>query len=386
MAKKIILTPLGEGLQFYNDLEVQNTIVVANYSSLPVASSVPNSFYWVSNSQGTQWLPGTLGGTYYPKGHYYSNGTSWEYIETPFQATQSEVNTGTNTDKFVTPSTFSNASKWNLFVLLSGSYANPSWITSLIYSKITGGTSSQFVKADGSVDNTTYISGNQTITLSGDISGSGTTSITTAIGANKVTDSMIRQSSGNSVIGRSVSSSGNVADISGTSNTYLTVKSGTLSFSTPNVHSLFGNISTPFVVYRNVSGTGTGAYIFSELNSRLPFRYTSATGAGQEAMVLFEGNIPYDFSSFPSSCVSIDTRRSAAITTFNFKVYNSSGTLIVNESISPTNVNVFETKSFNFSGSWSPGDSFVVMIHYISPTNSSTYDFSRLKINYTPLV
>jgi hypothetical protein len=41
----------------------------------------------------------------------------------------------------------------------------------------TGGTSSQFLKADGSVDSSTYLTGNQTITLTGDASGSGTTTI-----------------------------------------------------------------------------------------------------------------------------------------------------------------------------------------------------------------
>lgn len=87
--------------------------VVANYSALPSASINSGKFYWASSSQGTKWLPGSVGGTYYPNGLYYSNGTSWEYFESPYQATQSEVNTGTNTDKFVTPSTFTNASKWS---------------------------------------------------------------------------------------------------------------------------------------------------------------------------------------------------------------------------------------------------------------------------------
>lgn len=45
----------------------------------------------------------------------------------------------------------------------------------------TSGTSSQFLKADGSIDSNTYITGNQSITLSGDVSGSGTTSITTTL-------------------------------------------------------------------------------------------------------------------------------------------------------------------------------------------------------------
>lgn len=86
--------------------------VVANYSALPDPTTVSGQFYWCENSQGTAWLPGSLGGTYYSAGMYYSNGVSWSFIAVPYQATQDEVNTGTNTDKFVTPSTFANASKW----------------------------------------------------------------------------------------------------------------------------------------------------------------------------------------------------------------------------------------------------------------------------------
>ena len=46
------------------------------------------------------------------------------------------------------------------------------------------GTSSQFVKGDGSLDSNTYITGNQSITLSGDVTGSGATAITTTLKAN----------------------------------------------------------------------------------------------------------------------------------------------------------------------------------------------------------
>lgn len=51
-----------------------------------------------------------------------------------------------------------------------------------------------FVKATGttlSYDNSTYLTANQSITLSGDISGTGATAITTAIGAGKVTNTML---------------------------------------------------------------------------------------------------------------------------------------------------------------------------------------------------
>lgn len=83
--------------------------VVANYSALPAVGTVTGQFYWCSASQGTKWLPGALGGTYYSAGMYYSNGVSWEFLDVPYNATQAEVNTGTNTDKFVTPATLSAA-------------------------------------------------------------------------------------------------------------------------------------------------------------------------------------------------------------------------------------------------------------------------------------
>jgi len=86
--------------------------VAPNYSALPAANTVPGEFYWVENSQGTSWLPGPLGGTYYPNGLYYSNGTTWIFTDVPFNATQVEVDAGLNNNKFVTPQTFANAAKW----------------------------------------------------------------------------------------------------------------------------------------------------------------------------------------------------------------------------------------------------------------------------------
>ena len=53
-------------------------------------------------------------------------------------------------------------------------------VTASSYVK-TNGTSSQFLKADGSVDSSAYLTGNQTITLTGVVTGSGATSIATSI-------------------------------------------------------------------------------------------------------------------------------------------------------------------------------------------------------------
>jgi hypothetical protein len=73
----------------------------------------------------------------------------------------------------------------------------------------------------------TYISGNQTITLTGDVAGSGTTGIVTTIQTNTVTDGKLRQSAGLSIVGRSTNTTGNVADITAGSDFQILRRSGT---------------------------------------------------------------------------------------------------------------------------------------------------------------
>ena len=90
-----------------------------NFSSLPAASLHSGEIWWVLNSQGTAWLPGTLGGTYYPKGIYYSNGTTWDFVPTPYQATQTTVNAETVQDQFVSPFTLGGWFIQKLFSLTS---------------------------------------------------------------------------------------------------------------------------------------------------------------------------------------------------------------------------------------------------------------------------
>jgi hypothetical protein len=77
--------------------------------------------------------------------------------------------------------------------------------------------------------NVAYITANQSITLSGDISGTGTTAITTTIGANKVTNAMLAQIPTATFHGRVTSATGNVENITGTqATTLLDVFSSTL--------------------------------------------------------------------------------------------------------------------------------------------------------------
>ena len=86
---------------------------VDNYSSLPNPTTTLHQIWVCQNSEGIQWLPGSLGGTYYPEGVYISDGTKWIYHKDNYQATQSEVNSGIVSTKWISPFTFENANKWN---------------------------------------------------------------------------------------------------------------------------------------------------------------------------------------------------------------------------------------------------------------------------------
>ena len=88
-------------------------VAVANYAALPAANTVSGKYYFCIASQGTAWLPGSLGGTYYPSGTYYSDGNTWIYGITPYQVGQSGVDAGVITDQFVSPATLNNYSGWN---------------------------------------------------------------------------------------------------------------------------------------------------------------------------------------------------------------------------------------------------------------------------------
>jgi hypothetical protein len=85
--------------------------------------------------------------------------------------------------------------------------------------------STSFVKMTAAgtfaLDTNTYLTGNQSITLSGDISGTGTTAITTAIGVNKVTNAMLAQVATATIRGRVTAGTGNVENLTGTQVTAL---------------------------------------------------------------------------------------------------------------------------------------------------------------------
>lgn len=99
--------------------------------------------------------------------------------------------------------------------------------------------STSFVKMTAagtfSLDTNTYLTANQSITLSGDVSGTGTTAITTAIGTNKVTNAMLAQIATASFLGRVTAATGNVETLTATQATsILNVFTSTLKGLTPS--------------------------------------------------------------------------------------------------------------------------------------------------------
>jgi len=96
--------------------------------------------------------------------------------------------------------------------------ADISATAAIAFSKLAALTSGNILVGNGSnVATSVTPSGDVTISNAG----------VTAIGANKVTDSMIRQSSGLSVIGRSANSTGNVADITAANDGEVLFRNGT---------------------------------------------------------------------------------------------------------------------------------------------------------------
>ncbi len=129
--------------------------------------------------------------------------------------------------------------------------------------------------------------GDQTITLTGDVTGSGTGSFAATIGSNAVTDAKLRQGAATSVIGRSANTTGNVADITASADgQFLRRSSGALGFAA------IGSGDLPAaLVYNNQGNTySTGNQDFGAATS---LKIPTAAGASPTA----NGLLAYDSTS-----------------------------------------------------------------------------------------
>jgi len=125
----------------------------------------------------------------------------------------------------------------------------------------TGGVSTQFLKADGSVDTNTYLTGNQAITLSGEASGTGATSINVTLLESAVTGKLLTGL--NTIGGGSISTTDSILVAFGKVQNQLTALLGGVTFQTvwnastnsPTITNGVGTKGHYYVV--NVSGTTT---------------------------------------------------------------------------------------------------------------------------------
>ena len=154
----------------------------------------------------------------------------------------------------------------------------------LTVSKISNLTSNGFVKTsagDGtlSVDTNTYLTANQTITLSGDVTGSGSTSITTAIAAGVIVDADINASAAISIsklaasaitiAGTSTSLGGSISrdTITGLSTTGVVKRTGANTLTAASVVNADIDAAAAIAVSKLAASTISGVTLGSNLNT-----------------------------------------------------------------------------------------------------------------------
>lgn len=154
-----------------------------------------------------------------------------------------------------------------------------------------------------------FISGNQTITLSGDVSGTGASSITTTIGAGKVTNSMLAGSiAASKLVGTDIATVGNITagTWSGTpiSNTYLANSSVTINGSSV---SLGGSATVTAAPSGSAGGSLTGTYPNPTLaTGSVGISQHSATGTASSTTFLRGDNTWSTPSSAPTGSAGGD--------------------------------------------------------------------------------
>lgn len=151
-----------------------------------------------------------------------------------------------------------------------------------------------------------FLTANQTITLSGDVTGSGTTAITTTIANNAVTVAKMQTLAGLSVLGRSANSTGNMAAITGTAaNQYLRVNSGGTALEWGTITAVTGSGAAGQGTYWTGTNTiaGSAAYLVDVTNGRIQTNITGTpvtptahyearvTSGTNDEMFRFVGNV-----------------------------------------------------------------------------------------------
>lgn len=148
------------------------------------------------------------------------------------------------------------------------------------------------VNAKGQVtaaSNVSYLTGNQGITLSGDISGTGSTAITTSIGSNKVTLGMLAQLATATFMGRVTAGTGNVESMTGTQATTLL---DTFTTSLKGLAPASGGGTTNFLRADGTWAAPSGSSITLTASVDEMLKYSTSTAAiGTKVYSSTNGNI-----------------------------------------------------------------------------------------------
>ncbi len=141
--------------------------------------------------------------------------------------------------------------------------------------KLSNLTSNGFIKTSGSdgtlsVDTSTYLTGNEAITLSGDISGSGTTTITTTIGSGKVTNTMLAGSiTAAKLVGTDIATVGTIGTGTWQGTVVGATYGGTGVNNGSNTITLAGNLVTTGAFNTTFAASATGTYTLPSATSTL---------------------------------------------------------------------------------------------------------------------
>jgi len=139
-----------------------------------------------------------------------------------------------------------------------------------------------------------------------------------------------------------------------------------------------GTIPFSDLIARPISGTA-GSLFYSD--PYFDFVLTSSGGGTKSGEIRCMQVLPADFVSFPAACASLRMYRTIAVTTLEFRAYNSAGTLISQTNVSPSSLNTYQEFTPSISGTWTAGDK-IIFVLYFEATNNGSVRYLPFRVNY----
>jgi hypothetical protein len=241
-----------------------------------------------------------------------------------------------------------------------GALSSTDWTT--FNNKQTALSGTGFVKISGttiSYDNSTYLTGNQTITLSGDITGSGTTAITTTIGALKVTNGMLAGSIDYAKMNAATVPTWN-QNTSGTA--------ATASYVLQAVSASYASSAS------YVANAQTASYVLNAISASyatFAISATNATSASYAATASYANNF---------TVAGTLTAQTIIVQTVSSSVVYSSGSNIFGNSLSNTQQLI---GSVSVTGSLLVNNSSVILANQTSSMSVATASYANTAANIT---